>query len=66
MHQTHLSLHHVWSVETQVEDNAIYVRCVSCVELLQYSIQDDEGSSSADTSTKINSADSVTVRMVKT
>lgn len=59
MHRTHLSLHHVWPVEAQIKDNAVYVCRVLRVQLLQHPIQDDEGSSSAHSGTKTHAADLV-------
>lgn len=61
MHWTHLSLHHVWPVEAQIEDDAIYVCHILCVQLLQHPIQDNKGSRSAHSGTKTQAAHSVKV-----
>jgi len=51
MTQSYLSLYHVRSVESQVKDATIDVHRVPAVQLLQHSIQDDEGPCATHTST---------------
>lgn len=44
MHRSYLGLHHVRSVQPQVKNGAVDVQRIPVVELLQDSVQNDEGS----------------------
>lgn len=49
--KSYLRLHHVGAVEPQVKDGAVNVHRVFGVQLLQHSVQDDEGPCATHTST---------------